>query len=603
MKKIIRSILPALLFIVLANACKKGFNDQQSVPIPPDPVDLSSQMQQTVSGFITNENGQPVFHASITAGNKSTTSDEYGYFEIKNASLSKAAGFIKISSSGYFDGYHTFVGQQKQETFVRVQLVPKTSIGTINASSGGTVNTTDGATISLPANAVVTASTNTSYSGSVHVAAHLYNQDNINQWSNTRPGDNRGTDSNGHLQLLHSYGTLAVELTGDAGELLQIASGREATITTPIPSALIASAPASIPLWSFDTTNGLWKQESTTTKNGNSYTGNVQHFSFWDGATNTALVNLTVQIVNNILQPLGNVFVLVRKTDDPTIGAASYTNNQGIVSGAVPANTSLIIEVYNTCGSPVQVYSQNFVTNTSNTDLGTITANLGEQVIVTGSVVNCNNLPVTNGFVLLTSIINSASTINYRVPVTNGSFNFSTAACANMNVNYVAIDNDANQQSTPQSTTLATGPNNLGTISACGISILSVINYRIDGGAWVNLTEPLDTMMGIYSYNNGVNFGGSIITVGASQNLNPDMQFQYFGLNTLGNNHTVADIWSVSFLAPAHRCTAVIPLELTFTEFGELGGFMAGSFSGNVEDYTDHSPHTIECNFRVRRYN
>ena len=415
MRKTLRYIIPALLCICLLNACKKGFNEQQSVPIPPETPDLSAQITQSVTGFVNNENGSPVSNASVTAGSKSTITDQDGHFVINNVTLSKTAGFIRIIKPGYFDGYRTFVGIQNEETFVSIHLVPKTGVGTISAASGGAVNTADGAIVVLPSNAVVIAGGNAAYSGNVHVAAHLYNQDDIAEWSKRMPGDQRGTDSAAHLRLLKSYGMIAVELTGDAGELLQIAAGKDATITTPIPIAFVADAPASIPLWYFDATNGLWKQEGTTTKNGNTYTGNVQHFSFWDGATGAFVVNLTTQVVNNALQAIGNIFICIRRQDDPNIGTSSFTNNQGSVSGAVLANTALVFQVYTLCGGTSLVYSQNFTTTNSDVDLGTITANLGDLVTVTGVVVDCNNAPVTDGWVIM-----QIANVTWQMPIVNG---------------------------------------------------------------------------------------------------------------------------------------------------------------------------------------
>lgn len=598
MKKICSQIITGILCICLLNACKKGFNDQQSnLPNPQQP-DLTTQARVSVAGFVTDENGAAVFNAVVTAGIKSAQTDNYGYFKISDVSLSKTAPFISIRKEGYFSSYRTFVYKENEAAFTRIKLVPKTIAGTFNAATGGSATTIDGGIVSLPANAVVNAGTNAPYAGTVHVAAHLFKQDDANEFNNTAPGDNRGISSDGNLQIRKSYGMMAVELTGDAGELLQIAPGKEAIITTPIPAALTASAPATIPLWSFDVTKGLWKQESSATKNGNNYVGKVSHFSFWDGAVGVPLVNLTVQIVNTSLQPLGNVFVLVRRVDDPTSATTSYTNNSGIASGGVPANTPLLLEVYNTCGSAVQVLSQNFTTTNADIDLGTITANLGDQVTVTGTVVNCSNAPVSDGMIIMYVSNTPNSKTVYNTPVTNGSFTFSTAACPNMELTYVAIDNNANQQGTSQTTTLAAGSNNLGQLTACGTSTVSFINYSVDAGPMIMLAEPADTIYS--SYQNG---SGNIATIGTVQNLMPDLQFSYFGLNTLGSDHTVSDLWSISFAGPSHRARIPVPLPLTFTEFGDVGGFIAGSFSGNVENFDDGSPHTISCSFRVRRWN
>ena len=84
MRKILRYIIPALLFICLLNACEKSFNEQQSVPITPETPDLSVEIKQNVTGYISNENGAPVANAIVTAGSKSTTTDQQGHFVIND---------------------------------------------------------------------------------------------------------------------------------------------------------------------------------------------------------------------------------------------------------------------------------------------------------------------------------------------------------------------------------------------------------------------------------------------------------------------------------------------------------------------------------------
>ena len=597
MRKLLFPLITALLCMGLLDSCKKGFSDEQSVQLSTDTINLSTQILQSVAGFVTNENGTPIFNATITAGNKSTTTDQLGHFQIDNVSLSKTAGFIKVTNSGYFDGYRTFVGVSNQETFIRVQLVPKTNIGNISAVSGGTVSTADGATIVLPPNAVVIAGSNAVYSGTVQVAAHLYNQDDITQWSKMMPGDQRGTDSDAHMRLLKSYGMLAVELTGDAGELLQIAAGKQATITTPIPAALAAGAPASIPLWSFDVTKGLWKQEGTTNKNGNTYTGNVNHFSFWDGATGVAVVNLNAQVVNTALQAIGNVFICIRRADDPNIGTSAYTNMQGTVSGAVLANTALVLQVYTLCGGTNLVYSQNFTTTNSDVDLGTITANLGDLVTVTGSVVDCNNAPVTDGWVIM-----KIANVTWQMPVVNGNIVFSTTSCTDMNSTYVAVDWGHSQQSiVPGNITLHAGTNDLGTLHACGVSTVGFVDYSIDNGPTIHVAQPRDTQKIIAVYDGQGET--HIITIDRDGNPVPNMAFSFNGGTSLGSGHSASLFQSRGFptgMANTYNAPYT-PLVVTITEYGESGGFIAGSFDGHVQDQNDLTDHLVHCVFRVRR--
>jgi ABC-type sulfate transport system permease subunit len=96
------------------------------------------------------------------------------------------------------------------------------------------------------------------------------------------PGNLTGITINNEQKILQTYGMIAVEMEGSSGEALNIAGSKQATISFPIPSAMLANAPATIPLWHFDETIGVWKEEGTATKQGNAYVGVVTHFSFWN---------------------------------------------------------------------------------------------------------------------------------------------------------------------------------------------------------------------------------------------------------------------------------------------------------------------------------
>src|SRR4029078_1969327 len=142
-----------------------------------------------------------------------------------------------------------------------------------------------------------------------------------------------------------SFGMLAVELEGNSGEQLQIATGKTAKLRFTIPSSLRSTAPATISLWSVDETTGLWKQEGSATKGTDYYEGDVSHFSFWncDVSGQTVYLEMTITTSN---EPLSHVLVKLTRPN----GASSYgyTDSSGHVGGLVPKNETLTLEVMNT---------------------------------------------------------------------------------------------------------------------------------------------------------------------------------------------------------------------------------------------------------------
>ncbi|MFT3825180.1 MAG: carboxypeptidase-like regulatory domain-containing protein [Chitinophagaceae bacterium] len=588
--------LPVLLIAGLSviSACKKD-TDRIAQPEPVTP-DLTVKITSSVAGFVTDETNEPVPFAEVVAGDKQTRTDEYGYFKISNVALPKSAGYVKVSAGGSFDSYKTFVPAENKEAFVRIKLLAKKEIGVVEASSGGPVNTTEGATITLPANGIVIAGTGVSYTGKVHVNARWINPAEESSIQSQIPGDNRGTDTEGHLKTLRSYGAVAVELTADNGQLLQIAGGKTATLNIPVSASLAAQAPATLNLWSFNDSTGLWKQEGTATKTGNAYVGTVSHFSFWDGAEGFNMVNVKARITDASAHPLVNVPVSITFAGMPQNAGYSkfgYTDADGYVSGAVFANSNLVLDVLTTCAT--SAYSHAFTTAATDIDLGTITGNLGQNTVtISGTVTNCNNQPVTNGYI---------QTYDHgfynRISISNGSFSFTGLACTNTAVSVVAVDNATNQQNAPQTITLVPGVNNLGTLSACGTSTVGVITYTLDG-VTTTLTEPVDTL-GAYYITAGPISATQVLTLSGNPNQSQQMAFQFDGGADTESAHHVTEVYSVAF--PGGRGYWPVPVVVNITEYGKIGGFIGGNFSSYLLDIANNGVHTFNCTFRVRRNN
>jgi len=95
-----------------------------------------------------------------------------------------------------------------------------------------------------------------------------------------------------------SYGAMTVEFKDASGNALNLAEGESATIRIPV-STRGTVPPASIPLYYYDTVEGVWVAEGTATLSADAtyYEGTVGHFSTWnaDYLYDTVLVKGCVQ--------------------------------------------------------------------------------------------------------------------------------------------------------------------------------------------------------------------------------------------------------------------------------------------------------------------
>ncbi len=591
-----RVIFLPILFLSVLFSCQKLI-DEGNIAAPIIPVDLTTKVSSSVSGFVTDENDEPVQSASVKVGLQTVTTDEYGFFEVRNEQVIKSAATVSVTMAGYFAGIRTYMAEQNKAAFVRIKLIPKNTSGNFSGSTGGTVTLPDGLKISLPANAVVNATTGAAYTGTVNVTASWINPV-APDLDRVMPGDLRGVDASGGFKQLTTYGMAAVELTGSTGEKLQVTPGKKAALSFPVPAALLATAPATIPLWYFDETTGLWKEEGTAVKTGSVYEGQVSHFSFWncDVPANFVQVNMTVKDNNG--NPVSYAHAKISRVSNPQSAASGYTDSTGYVSGAVPANAQLKLEIFSSyaCGSPI--YTQTFTTATSNVALGVISINTATAVAsITGTATTCANTPVINGFIIM-----KKGNQYYRYPLSNtGTFQFTTLLCSNTGTSVALIAEDiaANQQGNPATHNIIAGNNAVGNLQACGVTTQQFVNLTINGVNH-NYSAPGDSLS-LRPAQSGTTIAGFYLS--ASRMVAP---FQYTDFSWSGQNIASGSTQSLlGFTTQAinDSTTIVNPISVNITEFGTVGQFVSGNFTGILRGAAPaNTNYNINCSFRVRRY-
>lgn len=465
----------AVFIILLTQAgCKKNddINDNKAPGLePPITTNDGVKVTASVTGSVVDENNQPVANASVASGTYTAITDAMGNFVLSSINISKANGHVTVIKAGYFKGIRSFVTEAGKNNYVKIQLIKQVVTGTVTASAGGVINTLTGASITFPANAFVTAG-GAAYTGTVFVYAHWIDPTAPNL-PLVVPGDLRGIDSSNGEYLLKSYGMVGAEFQDNSGNLLKLAPGKTAAISFPIPASLQSTAPATIPLWHFDETAARWKQEGSAVKNGNSYVGQVNKFSFWNVDVPANFVTLDLRLINSANNlPLANTMVKVTSLVTNT-SAYDFTNDSGYVSGYVPKNENLKLEVITgtACNTNTVVYTQTIGPYTANASLGNISVTIPANFIIsfTGTVKNCNNQPVTNGYISL-RLANGNNTIAYTDAL--GVVNFSLLHCGGTQTyTYNAVDLSNGNYSTTATGTAAGNNVNLGTVTACGNTI------------------------------------------------------------------------------------------------------------------------------------
>ena len=141
------SCLIAVLSLLFVISCQKEVKTDIPGPGPgtggtgttinPTPV------QGTVTGKVVDNNNNAVAGATVRAGTSTTTTDNRGLFRFNKISLDKYASLVTVEKSGFFKAYRVFSASANNTNFVRLKLIPKMLIGSVDASTGGSIDLPD----------------------------------------------------------------------------------------------------------------------------------------------------------------------------------------------------------------------------------------------------------------------------------------------------------------------------------------------------------------------------------------------------------------------------------------------------------------------------
>lgn len=588
-----RLILPVAFVLCFGiSACQKELsNGLASNNTSPD---LVTKIASSVSGFVTDETKAAVEGAFVQFGSQTAVTDKFGYFGFSNIQVVKNAAVVTVTKPGYFKGIKTYVATENKGAFFHIQLLPKTTAGSFDAATGGTVSLANGLSVSFPAAAIKLA-TGGVYNGQVNIAAQWIDPTG-NDLVNTMPGDLRGLDSAGMLKLLTTYGMAAVELTGGAGELLQVAEGKKATLSFPLPASIAGSAPANIPLWSFNESNGLWKQEGHAVRSGSNYVGEVTHFSFWNCDLPIPWVQMRLTVKNADGMAIPGAIVKIKALNNPQFNISALTDSSGFLAGGVPANSALQVQVIGSMDCSNELYAQNFTSSNQDIDLGIITVPATGTATLNGTIINCTGEPVGQGCIVITR----GNYVFRYSPNIHGTFNLVLPLCNTTDIiQLMVLDFETAQGSNPINLSVTSGIHNTGLLSACGVQLQEYVSCNMNGMNW-NYFPPRDLIR--HSLQDSTLPGISEIL--ATDNVGADNEIRFsFTQNNIaaGSEQELTDIFA--FHLGLNSATVAGASAVHITEYGAVGEYIAGHFSsvfGHITTPTS-PPNVFTCRFRIKR--
>lgn len=258
-----------------------------------------------VMGKITDALGNPMSNVTVSIGDQITRTNDQGWFSIASVTPGSSK-LMTFQREGYVTNYRVGNVSQGSSVFTEVTLCEIDEVETINGADGGIVTVFDGGSVEIDPNSLVN-SQGQPFAGTAHVSITTFDPSDEEQ-VRAFPGEYLGIDTTGQLVPIRSFGFMDISVVSQTGERLQLAQGKNATISIPVPLSMQADASTlgTCPLWYFDSSTGTWHEQGLGTYDDmlGCFTAQITHFSTWNFDIRYPAAYLSGRVVDSNSNPV-----------------------------------------------------------------------------------------------------------------------------------------------------------------------------------------------------------------------------------------------------------------------------------------------------------
>lgn len=456
------SLLAGLLVLGLFQACK--YKTDYQVPLDYNVYNNTNTVTASFYGLVLDEAGAPVPKAQVSIGTQYTQTDSNGVFSFIFVNTPSHNTTIRVAKADYVTGFRSLEVEANAMHEVRFTLLSKNNMKSFVSSAGGVLPFGNNLSLQFPAKAYLNEASGLPYEGEVYVYARTIDA-NTDAGKLSMPGDLRSLKANMAEHASYSYGQFHMSMYDEAGNPLSLAPKNEILAFCTVNTTQIAGAPSTLTLSRYDEVMGIWREKTIAMLQGNRYVGAITETGYHQVHLNDDAVSIQAKLLDANNLPLTGYIVKWANTARKD-NRMALTNSNGNVSGLVPTNSALEMQVYspNYCCGTAPLYTQTVATGGLPIQLGTIIVNtsLVNYAGVSGSLIDCSNDAVEYGFVL-------AKPLNVFIPAkSTGDFNFTFPCAPAMPMTFIGYDGGTRQKTAKAPVVLNSGMNNmLGNLFAC----------------------------------------------------------------------------------------------------------------------------------------
>jgi hypothetical protein len=367
-----------------------------------------NEIEGTLVGYVYGEDNQPISNAAVSIYSASTSTNEYGVFQLLDVKMDGQGTLVIVTKDGYVVGTDFIYPNDNGAGTARLKLLKSNITGSFNSADGGSVAFRDNGLVTFTANSIAQQN-GSSYTGLIE--AYIRSNYPLEPLFNDElEGGLIGVDNEGKNTVLGSFGSVYISLQSSTGEDLQIKSQQTFTIKFPVAQNQLSIAKEEVIVWKYDASTGYWNEVGIAQRNGQFFVIEVSEIGNYMFAEPYSITHYCARLINEAELPARNykfnVFI------DNKLCGAGISDNDGFICSKLPMGEDLNLQIIHPlCNEVVKNIAIGPLGQPNNG--GDIT--IGTQQDIRSGNVLCNNDPVSDAIII---IRNEGSTI---IQTTDGS--------------------------------------------------------------------------------------------------------------------------------------------------------------------------------------
>ncbi|MBR9919511.1 MAG: hypothetical protein GYB31_01650 [Bacteroidetes bacterium] len=386
------------ILIVLFASCAKDV--ELFIPYDNQPDPQAGLVTTSLTGVLTDTDGNPISAQEVYFGNASTQTDGFGVFHFSEVEVPVSHAPLQFDVPGYYINNPVLNANENGRAFVRIILRERVQTASFDASGSSTVDPDDNFSFQTE-NDMLRDENGDHYTGEVAVFSARFDPTNISDFRQI-PGNWFGENLMEEEAVLEPFAAFVLEMEDLNGQALSLKSDNPLIANVRVPAAIASEAPSEIGLWLYDAGSGLWTETAQAFLNGDFYEAEINQLGTWAFARGHDYVEIEGVTRDDDSRGFVHAGLSIR-FEAGNYCAAIYVDDEGSYALRIPANTNLVLDLLNDCEESV------YMTSLSGFDVNTVLPPVivdqadAWQTYVRGRLINCNDQPLESAYAWISS--------------------------------------------------------------------------------------------------------------------------------------------------------------------------------------------------------